>query len=36
VEHQDALVAWLGLRDAAGPLWDTGQIDLTVSVQGRY
>jgi len=36
VEHQDALIGWLGLRDAAGPLWDTGQIDLTVSVQGRY
>ena len=36
VEHQDALIGWLGLRDAAGPLWDGGQIGLTVSVQGRY
>ncbi|CAN5714802.1 hypothetical protein BH20ACT4_BH20ACT4_13700 [soil metagenome] len=36
VEHQDALVTWLGLGEVSTPIWDSGHIDLTVSVQGRY
>jgi L,D-transpeptidase catalytic domain len=36
VESQDALVNWLGLGDVSSPIWDSGQIDLSVSVQGQY
>jgi hypothetical protein len=36
VENQDALVDWLGLRDAGGPVWNPDRINLTVNVQGRY
>jgi hypothetical protein len=36
VESQNALIDWLGLRDVAGPVWDPGRIDLTVSVQGQF
>jgi hypothetical protein len=36
VASQDALVGWLGLRDVGGPVWDEGQIDLSVTVQGQY
>ena len=36
VEDQDQLLAWLGLTDAAGPVWSRDRIDLTVTVQGDY
>ena len=36
VENQDALIDWLGLRDAGGPIWNADRINLAVSVQGRY
>ncbi len=36
VRDQDTLVSWAGLQDARGPIWNAGQIDLTVTVQGRY
>ena len=36
VENQDRLIDWLGLRDAAQPIWDEDRIDLTVSAQGRF
>jgi hypothetical protein len=36
VESQDALVNWLGLGDVSSPIWDSGQIDLSVTVQGQY
>ena len=36
VESQDALIDWLGLRDADGPVWDEGRIDFTVSVHGQF
>ncbi|WP_420450618.1 L,D-transpeptidase family protein [Ilumatobacter sp.] len=35
-ENQDALVAWLGLADAAGPTNDSGRIGAVVNVQGAY
>ncbi len=36
VEHQDALVAWLGLAPATAPIWSRNQIAVTVNVQGEY
>ena len=36
VEHHDALLAWLGLADAATPLWSTDRINLIVHVRGHY
>ena len=36
VEHQDALVDWLGLSDARAPIWSERQIAVTVNVQGEY
>ena len=36
VDSQQALVDWLGLGGAGSPIWDAGQIDLTVDVQGHY
>ena len=36
VESQNQLVAWLGLDGVGGPVWDRGQINLAVSVQGDY
>jgi hypothetical protein len=36
VENQDALIAWLGLTDATGPIWNRDRINLTVRVQGEY
>ena len=36
VEHQDTLVAWLALADVNGPVWDSGRINLRVSVQGQF
>lgn len=36
VENQDALIAWLGLGEATGPIWNRDRIDLTVTVQGEY
>jgi L,D-transpeptidase catalytic domain len=36
VQHQDALVSWLGLADAGAPIWRAGTIDLAVTVQGDY
>jgi LysM repeat protein len=36
VEHQDALIAWLGLADEPGPTTNRGRIDVTVNVQGAY
>jgi hypothetical protein len=35
VEHQDALIAWLGLADS-GPTTNRGRINVTVNVQGSY
>jgi hypothetical protein len=36
VEHQDLLVAWLGLQFDTAPTWSQRAINLTVSVQGAY
>jgi hypothetical protein len=36
VESQDALVNWLGLGGVTSPIWDTGPINFSVSVQGQY
>jgi lipoprotein-anchoring transpeptidase ErfK/SrfK len=36
VESQDALVNWLGLGGVTSPIWDTGPINMSVSVQGQY
>lgn len=36
VADQDALIAWLGLGDAPGPIWNRDRINLTVTVQGDY
>jgi hypothetical protein len=36
VEHQDALVAWLGLDDIGGPTYDKSRMNVTVNVQGAY
>ena len=36
VENQDALIAWLGLTDVSGPIWNRDRINLTVTVQGVY
>jgi len=36
VEDQDALLAWLGLTDAMGPIWNRDRINLTVTVQGEF
>jgi LysM repeat protein len=36
VEHQDALVAWLGLDQLGGPTNDPALINVTVNVQGQY
>ncbi len=33
---QDALLAWLGLADVGGPIWEPGPINVTVNVQGAY
>ena len=35
VENQDALIAWLGLGDASGPIWNRDRINLTVTVARR-
>ncbi|CAN5528821.1 hypothetical protein BH23ACT3_BH23ACT3_06780 [soil metagenome] len=36
VEHQDALIAWLGLDDIGGPTYDQSRMNVTVNVQGAY
>jgi hypothetical protein len=36
VEHQDMLIAWLGLADAGGVVGSRDRINVTVSVQGTY
>ena len=36
VGHMDALVDWLGLGDVRGATGNSGRINLTVNVQGRY
>jgi len=36
VDAQDVLVAWLGLADAGGPIWEPSRINLAVTVQGDY
>ena len=36
VEHQDTLLAWLGLLDAPEPVWDDDRINLIVHVRGQY
>lgn len=36
VEDQDALIAWLGLTDATGPVWNRDRINLSVTVQGEF
>ena len=36
VWHMDALVDWLGLGEVRGATGDSGRINLTVNVQGRY
>jgi hypothetical protein len=36
VEHQDMLLDWLGLGDVTNPVWDSGDIDLSVIVQGEF
>ena len=36
LEHQDALIAWLGLDGATSPIWSQRDIDVTVNVQGVY
>jgi lipoprotein-anchoring transpeptidase ErfK/SrfK len=36
VGHMDALIDWLGLGDVRGSTGDSGRINLTVNVQGRY
>ena len=34
-DHQ-TLVDWLGLGGVSSPIWDSGDINFTVSVQGHY
>ena len=34
--HQDALIGWLGLDGATGPVWRESTINLAVTVQGEY
>lgn len=36
VEHQDLLVAWLGLDDVSGPVTSRDRLNVTVNVQGAY
>lgn len=36
VEHQELLIAWLGLGDATGPIYDKNRINVTVNVQGQF
>jgi hypothetical protein len=36
LEHQDLLVAWLGLGDVMQPLYNANRINLRVNVQGTY
>jgi hypothetical protein len=36
VEHQDALIAWLGLDGMGGPTYDQARMNVTVNVQGAY
>lgn len=36
VEHQNALVNWLGLDDATGVITSRGRLNVTVNVQGDY
>jgi hypothetical protein len=36
LDHHDALVAWLGLQGATGPVWRESTINLTVTVQGEF
>jgi lipoprotein-anchoring transpeptidase ErfK/SrfK len=36
VPDQDQLVAWLGLADVGGPVWNRDRIGLAVTVQGSY
>jgi hypothetical protein len=36
VEHQDLLIAWLGLDDLGGATYDESRIGVTVNVQGAY
>lgn len=36
IEHQELLVAWLGLGDVTRPLYNANRINLRVAVQGQY
>jgi hypothetical protein len=36
LEHQDMLVAWLGLGDVTQPMYNANRINLRVNVQGAY
>ena len=36
LDHQDALLAWLGLQGATEPIWRESTINLTVTVQGEF
>ncbi len=36
VEHQDALLAWLGLGDATSQIWSADRINLTVNARGQF
>ena len=36
VEHQDLLIAWLGLDGIGGATYDASRMDVTVNVQGAY
>jgi len=36
VEHQDALLAWLGLGDATSQIWSADRIKLTVNARGQF
>jgi hypothetical protein len=36
LEHQDMLIAWLGLQHLTEATWETSQIGLVVTVQGHY
>lgn len=36
VEHQDALLAWLGLGDATSQIWSGDRINLIVNARGQF
>ena len=36
VDDMDSLIGWLGLGDVTGATYESGRINLTVNVQGRY